>query len=144
MIEESGSRSRAGSGPNPYLWLVDLDPGGQKMWIRIRIQIRKIGYWLLVALLPARSWSRNQFFKYNWFFGIFYVLYTILLYLPHLTFNCVGKCWSNPGLLRLWHWHSDALTTRLDIIHIFTFIIIFYLISVVMIQRDSLENLFVA
>jgi hypothetical protein len=23
---------------------------------------------------------------------------------------------SNPGLLRLWHWQSDALTTRLDLI----------------------------
>jgi hypothetical protein len=24
----------------------------------------------------------------------------------------------NPGLLRLWHWQSDTLTTRLDIIHV--------------------------
>jgi hypothetical protein len=25
----------------------------------------------------------------------------------------------NPGLLRLRHWQSDALTTRLDLIHIY-------------------------
>jgi hypothetical protein len=25
----------------------------------------------------------------------------------------------NPGLLQLWHWQSDAPTTRLDLIHFF-------------------------
>jgi hypothetical protein len=28
---------------------------------------------------------------------------------------------SNPGLLRLWHWQPEALTTRLDLIHLIRF-----------------------
>ncbi len=37
-----------------------------------------------------------------------------------LRFHCVRGCWdrSNPGLLRLWHWQPDALTTWLDLIHL--------------------------
>jgi hypothetical protein len=34
--------------------------------------------------------------------------------------QCVGERWDlklNPGLLRLGHWQSDALTTWLDVIH---------------------------
>jgi hypothetical protein len=41
----------------------------------------------------------------------FYLLYSTLLYLPPLRFHCV-YC------LRLRHWQPDALTTRLDFIHI--------------------------
>jgi hypothetical protein len=38
--------------------------------------------------------------------------------MPPLRFHCVGGCWGlNHGLMRLWHWQSDALTTRLDLIH---------------------------
>jgi hypothetical protein len=37
---------------------------------------------------------------------------------PH-RLHCVGGCWdrSNRGQLRLQHWLSDVLTTRLDLIH---------------------------
>jgi hypothetical protein len=36
------------------------------------------------------------------------------LHLPPLRFHCVVGCSVlNPGLLRLWHWQPDTLTTRL-------------------------------
>ncbi len=41
------------------------------------------------------------------------VHYSTLLHLPPLRFNFVGGCWE----LRLQHGQSDALTTRLDLIH---------------------------
>jgi hypothetical protein len=53
-------------------------------------------------------------------FVVFYVHYSTLLHLPPLRFHCVGGRrmeGPNPGLLRLWHWQPDALTTRLDLIH---------------------------
>ncbi len=52
-----------------------------------------------------------------WIFS-FYVWYSTLLHLPPLRFHCVRGCWNRtPGQLRLRHWLSDALTTRLDLIH---------------------------
>ncbi len=40
------------------------------------------------------------------------------LHLPPLRFHWVGGCRDrNLGLLRLRHWQSDALTTRLDLVH---------------------------
>ncbi len=37
--------------------------------------------------------------------------------MPPLRFHCVGRLLGlNPGLLRHWHWQSDALTPRLDLI----------------------------
>ncbi len=55
-----------------------------------------------------------------WITGIFFMyVYSTLHYLPPLSFHCVGGYWmgSNPGHLRLRHWLSDALTTRLHFIH---------------------------
>ena len=62
---------------------------------------------------PSVSQKRD-FFDFS-----FYVRYSTLLRLPSLRFHCVWGCWdrTEAGLLRLWHWQSDALTTRLDLIH---------------------------
>jgi hypothetical protein len=48
-------------------------------------------------------------------FVIFQVLFGTLLHLPTLRFHCVRGHWN--GTQRLWHFQSDALTTRLDLIH---------------------------
>jgi hypothetical protein len=51
------------------------------------------------------------------FVTIFNALYSTLLHLPPLRYNCVGgMLGSNPGLLRLWHGQSHALTIRLDLV----------------------------
>jgi hypothetical protein len=48
--------------------------------------------------------------------GIFrcfsYVLCSTMLHLPPLRFHCVGGCW-----IELLPWQSEALTTRLDLLH---------------------------
>jgi hypothetical protein len=36
---------------------------------------------------------------------------------PQTPQMCRKRLGLNPGLLRLWHWQSDALTTCLDLIH---------------------------
>ncbi len=46
---------------------------------------------------------------------IFYYFYSTLLHLPPLRFHCVWGCWDRTHDLRLRHWLSDALTTRLDL-----------------------------
>ncbi len=66
---------------------------------------------------PAISVGKRTALPKIWGFFV-YVLYSTLLHLPPLRFHCVGGCWGwNPGMLRLRHWQSDALTTRLDLIH---------------------------
>ncbi len=58
---------------------------------------------VLARLIPER-FKQGDFFRY--------VLYSTLLHLPPLRFHCVKGCW-DPGQLRLRHWLSDALATRL-------------------------------
>jgi hypothetical protein len=60
--------------------------------------------------------------------GISKVDLFLFLYILCTSFNTASSatpqiplCWSmlrsDSGLLRLWHWHSDAVTTLLDLIH---------------------------
>ncbi len=54
----------------------------------------------------------------GYFFGFFLFMYDIQHCFICLRFHCVRGCWNRtPGQLRLRHWLSDALTTRLDLIH---------------------------
>jgi hypothetical protein len=70
----------------------------------------------MIAVHPKESnkinWCQQQSVFYR---GIFFI-FCILLHLLPLRFYCVGECWDrNQDLLRLCHWQSDALTTRLDL-----------------------------
>jgi hypothetical protein len=46
----------------------------------------------------------------------FFVLYSTLLHLSPLRFQCADGCWDRTQPLQLVHWQSDALTSRLDLI----------------------------
>jgi hypothetical protein len=60
----------------------------------------------------------KYFFLKRDFFGFFQHLVNTALSAPPLRFHCVGGCWDRTqGQLGLRHWLSDALTTRLDLIH---------------------------
>ncbi len=50
--------------------------------------------------------------------GIFCILFITASSTAPQILLCRGLLGSNPGLLRLWHWQSDALISRLDLIHV--------------------------
>ncbi len=56
---------------------------------------------------------------FRFFFFFLYVWYSTLLHLPPLRFHCVGGCWDRTQDIcdNDIAWLSDALTTRLDLIH---------------------------
>ncbi len=60
-------------------------------------------------------------FVYMCNLGIFWcVLYSTLLHLPPLRFHCVwvwGRWDQTQDCVRLWHWQSDALASRLNPFH---------------------------
>ncbi len=79
--------------------------------------------WLIFALLdpatqvnadPCGSGSGSTTVIFRGIFcGFLDVLYSTLFRLPPLRFHCAGSMLGlNLGLLRLWHWLSEALTTR--------------------------------
>jgi hypothetical protein len=62
--------------------------------------------------LPLVSTSFFIYIFGGFIFYFFPVLYSALLHLPPLRFHCADGCWDR--IQDRWHWHSDALTTRLD------------------------------
>ncbi len=50
--------------------------------------------------------------------GFFILFFYVLLHLPPLRFHCDGGCWDyTQDCCDFGIWQSDALTTRLDLIH---------------------------
>ncbi len=75
----------------------------------------------VVILIPTQTgFTEKMFFwRESFFYSSFNVRYSTLLCLPPpLPIPlCRRMLGSHPGLLRLWQWQPDALTTRLDLIH---------------------------
>ncbi len=67
----------------------------------------------IIIIIYANSLA-GEFF---WDFFFFDCIQHCFICRPQIPL-CRRMLGSNPGLLRLWHWQSDALTTRLDHIHI--------------------------
>jgi hypothetical protein len=84
-----------------------------------------------VFLVLLCAWNSHQKydclqsipFKQGYFFIVLYFLGTLLNTASYAALRiqlCRRMLGSNPGLLRLLHWQSDALNTRLDLIHFCT------------------------
>ncbi len=69
-----------------------------------------------VLCLCRRNFNILPIADVQWTGGFFCIFCTFFICRPSDS-TCRRMLGSNPGLLRLWHWQSDALTTRLDLIH---------------------------
>jgi|688.fasta_scaffold285539_1 hypothetical protein len=71
-----------------------------------------------IGMVPLKLWWLKL---HNYNRGIFLVIFTHIIQHCFICspsdFTVSEMLGSNPGLFRLWHWQSDALTTRLDLIH---------------------------
>jgi hypothetical protein len=83
----------------------------------------KKSYVMKIRFVPfqlTREVSANSLtyvcYKKDFLYYLCTVFHSTLLHLPPLRIP-LRMLGSNPGLLRLWHCQSDALTTRLDLIH---------------------------
>ncbi len=112
ILRHSGIWGAAGvPDPDGSVWFGSLWSGSGR---------RKIGKKLHLFTLIM---IKGNFF---WFF-FFYARYSTLLHLPPLRFHCVGGCWDRTQDNCRWNWLSDALTTRLDLIHSKMFLILIWM-----------------
>ncbi len=82
-------------------------------WTDVRLlggQLRSYAILEMNARQMVLNIKQGDYFKCT-------VLYSTLFHLPPENPLCRRVLGSNLGLLRLRHWQSDALTTRLDLIH---------------------------
>ncbi len=84
------------------------------------IQKRCIKVWtakvIWLEILPSHTYSWQYFFQGGFSWTLKYVIQHWLTAVPQISL-CRWMLRSKPGLLRLQHWQSDALTSRLDLIH---------------------------
>ncbi len=87
--------------------MADMEEGGPPTKVRPTIQFIFTIFFTAATVVFLQS---DQSF----------VLYSTTLHLPPLRIHCVGGCWGSiPGQLRmrLRHWLSDGLSTRLNLNH---------------------------
>ncbi len=101
----------------PYLWKLPVSRlQATTLLLVVKPKGEPVPPYTTITPLNIRADVKEGFFGF--FLFMYDIHYSILLHLPALRFNCVGRMMgSNPGQLRLRHWLSNALTTRLCIIH---------------------------